>query len=123
MVHQLKSKHNSSFLRLVSAPRWQASPRRSARGPLRRPAVDVAGSRLSVGGNGRVRTQKGEEVRDAGARQNRRTVPGLRRHRAAGDLRRLHPAVLPDLPDRRQTARRPGAVAAAEVGASSVLAD
>ena len=63
----------------------------------------------------RVRAEEGEEVRDAGARQNRRTLPGLRRHRAAGDLRRLHPAVLPDLPDRRQAARRPGAVAAAQV--------
>ena len=44
-----------------------------------------------------------------------RDVSGLRRHRARGQLRRLQPAVLPDLPDRRQAARRPADVAPAQV--------
>ena len=38
-----------------------------------------------------------------------RAVPGLRGHDPGGVLRRLVPAVLPDLPDRRQAARRPAA--------------
>ncbi len=42
-------------------------------------------------------------------------VPDLRRHDPRGLLRRLGAAVLPHLPDRRQAARRPADVAAAEV--------
>ena len=44
------------------------------------------------------------------ARPDRQGLPGVRRHRARGVLRRLEPAVLPDLPDRRQAARRPADV-------------
>ena len=33
-----------------------------------------------------------------------RDLPGVRRHRARGELRRLQPAVLRHLPDRRKTA-------------------
>ena len=58
--------------------------------------------------------------RHARARPHRPAVPGLRRHRARGVVRRLVAAVLPDVPDRRQAARRPAAVAAAEVIASPV---
>ena len=50
-----------------------------------------------------------------GARPDRAVVPGLRRHGPRGLFRRLLPAVLPDLPDRRQAARRPPDVQAAQV--------
>ncbi|MBO0832493.1 MAG: PAS domain S-box protein, partial [Actinobacteria bacterium] len=43
----------------------------------------------------------------------------MRRHRARGVVRRFGSAVLPDLPDRRQAARRPQAVPAAQVGENS----
>ena len=56
-----------------------------------------AGRRRPRGGP----AEEGEEDRDAGARPHRAAVPGLRRHRARGVLRRLLPAVLPHLPDRR----------------------
>ena len=42
-------------------------------------------------------------------------VPGLRGHRARGGLRGLLAAVLPDLPDGGQAARRPAAVPPAQV--------
>ncbi len=42
-------------------------------------------------------------------------VPGLRRHGARGELRRLQPPVLPDLPDRGAGAGRPADEQAAEV--------
>ena len=61
------------------------------------------------------RAEEGEEDRDAGARAHRAALPGVRRHRAGGLLRRLLAAVLPDLPDRRQAARRPPAVPPAQV--------
>ena len=48
-----------------------------------------------------------------GARPHRPALPGLRRHRARGQLRRHLAAVLPDLPDRRQAAGRPADVQAA----------
>ena len=47
--------------------------------------------------------------RHAGARPHRRGLPGVRRHRPRGGLRRLVAAVLPDLPDRRQAAEGPHA--------------
>ncbi len=59
--------------------------------------------------------QGGEEGRAAGARPHRAAVPGVRRHGARGVLRRLVTAVLPDLPDRRQAARRPPVVPPAQV--------
>ena len=71
------------------------------------------------GGGGTVRRPGGrrpegrEEVRAARARPGRGVLPGVRRHGAGGLVRRLRPAVLPDLPDRRQTARRPPDVPAA----------
>ena len=71
-------------------------------------------------GPGRQRAQGREEDPPRGARPHRREVPGLRRHRARGQLRRLHPAVLPDLPDRRQAAGRPPDVPSAEVGAMEI---
>ena len=46
----------------------------------------------------------------SGACPDRAGVPGVRRHHPRGLLRRLLPAVLPDLPDRGQAARRPPAV-------------
>ena len=52
-----------------------------------------------------------EARRHARARPHRPALPGLRRHRARGVVRRLVAAVLPDLPDRRQAARRPPDVA------------
>ena len=58
-------------------------------------------------GPGRQRAQEREEVQPRRARPHRRGLPGLRRHRARGVVRRLEPAVLRDLPDRRQAARRP----------------
>ena len=51
-----------------------------------------------------------------------RGVPGLRRHGARGVVRRLRAPVLPDLPDRRQAARRPAAVPIAQVAAGRPLA-
>ena len=54
----------------------------------------------------------------AGARAHGPGMPGVRRHRARGDLRRLHVPVLPHVPDRRQAAGRPGAVAPAQVSPS-----
>ena len=60
--------------------------------------------------------QGGEALRAAGARPHRAAVPGVRRHRARGVVRRQVVPVLPDLPDRRQGAGRPADVAAAQVG-------
>ena len=64
---------------------------------------------------GGQRAQGREEVAPRGARPHRAALPGLRRHRARGVVRRLQPAVLPDLPDRRQAAGRPPDVPPAEV--------
>ena len=58
-------------------------------------------------GPGRQRAQGREEEQHGRARPHRRDVPGLRRRRPRGELRRLEPAVLRDLPDRRQAARGP----------------
>ena len=107
------------------------------RGPARRPDVavpaglqpsseEVAGlHEVIVGtlreaiarsaGPGRRGPEGGEEGRAAGARQDRPALPGLRRHRARGLVRRLGAAVLPHLPDRRQAAGRPPDVPAAAV--------
>ena len=78
-------------------------PRRRGR-PLARP--------------GRQRAEGREEVAPRRPRPHRPALPGLRRHRPRGLLRRLQPAVLPDLPDRRQAAGRPPDVPPAEVRAS-----
>ena len=59
---------------------------------------------------------KGEKK--SGLRVHGRTgaaVPGVRRHHPRGLVRRLRAAVLPHLPDRRQAARRPPPVPAAQV--------
>ena len=64
---------------------------------------------------GHERAEGREEVQPRRARPHRRDVSGLRRHRAGGQLRRLQPAVLPDLPDRRQAAGRPPDEPPAEV--------
>ena len=59
----------------------------------------------------RQRAQGREEDQPRGARQDRPEVPGVRRRRARGVVRRLEPAVLRDVPDRRQAARGPADVA------------
>ena len=87
-----------------------------------RPAVrrdpDVLGDAVdALARPGRQRAQGREEDQPRGARPRRRDLPGLRRHRPRGQLRRLEPAVLPDLPDRRQAPGRPADVASAEVEA------
>ena len=56
-----------------------------------------------------------EAFRAAGARPHRPAVPGLRRHRARGVVRRQVVPVLPDVPDRRQGAGRPADEQAAQV--------
>ena len=59
-----------------------------------------------------------KDAKRAGMRVHGRTglaVPRVRRHGARGVVRRLLAAVLPHLPDRRQAARRPADVAAAQV--------
>ena len=63
----------------------------------------------------RQRAQGREEDQPRGPRPDRPEVPGLRRRRARGVVRRLEPAVLPDLSDRRQAARGPADVTPAEV--------
>ncbi len=67
-------------------------------------------------GQGAAAAQGREALRPAGARAHRAAVPGVRRHRAGGLLRQPVVPVLSRLPDRRQAARRPAAVAAGEVG-------
>ena len=69
----------------------------------------------AVPGPGRERAQGREEVPPRGARAHRPALPGLRRHRPRGLVRRLQPAVLPHLPDRWQAARGPADVPAAEM--------
>ena len=64
---------------------------------------------------GGQRAQGREEEQPRRPRPHRAGLPGLRRRGARGVVRRLEPAVLPDLPDRREAARRPADVAAAEV--------
>ena len=56
-----------------------------------------------------------EALRAAGARPHRPAVSGVRRHRARGVVRRQVIPVLPDVPDGRQGAGRPAAVATAQV--------
>ena len=56
-----------------------------------------------------------EAFRAAGACPHRAAVPGLRGHRARGVVRRQVIPVLPDVSDRRQGARRPADVQAAQV--------
>ncbi len=63
----------------------------------------------------RERAQGREEEQPRGPRPHRPGLPGLRRRRARGVLRGLEPAVLRDLPDRRQAAGGPAHVEAAEV--------
>ena len=78
---------------------------------------DVLGDAVARSrGLARQRAQGREEVQPRRARPHRREVPGLRRRGARGVVRRLEPAVLRDLPDRRQAARRPPDEQAAEVG-------
>ena len=63
-----------------------------------------------------TRRAEGQQAQPhAGARAHRPGLPGVRRHRARGHLRRLDVPVLPDVPDRRQAARRPRALAPPEV--------
>ena len=57
----------------------------------------------------------GEALRAAGARPHRTAVPGVRRHRARGVVRRQVVPVLPDVPDGRQDPGRPADVATAQV--------
>ena len=66
-------------------------------------------------GTGGRRAQGREEVEHARARAHRIAVPGVRRHRARGELRRLVAPVLSDLPDRWEAPRRPPPVEVAEV--------
>ena len=65
----------------------------------------------------RQRAQGREEEQPRRARPHRPEVPGVRRRGARGVVRRLEPAVLRDVPDRREAARRPADVQAAEVAA------
>ena len=83
------------------------APRRHPQRPRRRGRP--------LGRAGRERAQGREEEQHGGARPDGPALPGLRRHRARGQLRGLQPAVLPHLPDRRQAARRPAHVTPAEV--------
>ena len=68
---------------------------------------------------GHERAQEREEVEPRGPRQGRPGLPRVRRHRARGVVRRLEPAVLPDLPDRREAAGRPADEQVPEVAALS----
>ena len=63
----------------------------------------------AVGGAAHGGPEGREEGGHARPRPHRRGLPGLRRHDPPGPVRRQQPAVLPDLPDRRQAARRPRA--------------
>src|SRR6185312_16884088 len=96
----------------------QPYPGRGGR-PLHGDARRPEEGRGQVGRDGRRGAQGGEEGGPAGARPGGPALPGLRRHRARGLLRRLRAPVLPDLPDRRQTTGRPPDVAAAEVAPAS----
>ena len=84
------------------------TPRCATRSPMRSPRPPGKPARRAQG-----RQARGH----AGARPHGPDLPGLRRHRARGVVRRLLAPVLPDLPDRRQAARRPAAVPPAEVSA------
>ena len=66
-------------------------------------------------GPGGQRAQGREEEQHGRPRPGGRDLPGLRRRGPRGELRRLEPAVLRHLPDRRQTAGGPADVQAAEV--------
>ena len=48
--------------------------------------------------------------------RDRPALRGVRRHHRGGLVRRLRAPVLPDLPDRRQAARRPPPVSSAQIG-------
>ncbi len=67
------------------------------------------------------RAQGREEVEHGRARPHRVGLPGVRRHRARGLLRRLLAAVLPDVPDRWQAAGRPADQQVPEVARSTRL--
>src|SRR5205807_14982 len=64
---------------------------------------------------GGVGPEEGEEGRPAGPRPHRTTVSRLRRHRPGGRLLRQVAPVLPHVPDRRQTPRRPPLLQVPEV--------
>ena len=104
---------------ILHAARMSPFKHAGARGAddvVRRAPLDPRRGRRPVPRARGQRAQGREEVEPRRPRPHRPGLPGLRRHRARGVLRRLEPAVLPDLPDRRQAARRPADVAAAEVG-------
>ena len=82
---------------------------------VRRDHDDADRSRRAVGGPGRHGPEGREEERPARARPGRRALPGVRRHRPRGLVRRLRAPVLPDLPDRRQAASRPPPVPPAQI--------
>ena len=65
----------------------------------------------------RQRAEGREEEQPRRPRPHRPEVPGVRRRGARGVVRGLEPAVLRDVPDRREAAGRPADVQAAEVAA------
>ena len=91
--------------------RRSPSPRRSSDDDVERLYTALRGTLASGGGRGIRQAREGAQGRqagrDAGARAHRRDLPRVRRRRARGVVRRLLAAVLRDLPDRRQAARRP----------------
>ena len=97
-----------------SSPRRQHRSATSSR-PCTTRSAPCSATRWPGRGAARRRPQGREEEQPVGARADRHALPGVRRHRARGVVRRLLAAVLPDLPDRRQAAGRPADVPAAQV--------
>src|SRR6266545_708341 len=101
----------------------QAVPVRDHRPALRRGAGpplrgDPGGADRRGAAVGRAEgghPEGGEALGPRGPCPDRAALPGLWRHHPGGVFSRLKPAVLPRLPDRRQTARGSAAVAAGTV--------
>ena len=84
--------------------------------PVRRHPRPCSATRSTARAASPPRELKGEKKTTPGRpRTHRPDVPGVRRHGARGLVRRLEPAVLPHLPDRRQATGRPADVAPAQV--------
>ena len=112
--------YSDEILHVAKMSPFKPAPSLDRRGERARlyDAIRVDARRRGASGRAGWPPATSRRRRSPGMRVHGRTglaLPGLRRHRARGVLRRLVAAVLPDLPDRRQAARRPPAVAAAQV--------
>jgi formamidopyrimidine-DNA glycosylase len=94
---------------------WRRSCRRRGRQALRRDAHDADGCRRHRVRQAARRSEGRETPRHGGARPARRGLPGVRRRGTQRLLRGQLTGILPHLSDGRKAARRPAAVAAAEV--------